>query len=221
MADQKDGCKGKSTSRAFEIPGWGGVVILSGNPSASDNIGLDEMETAMGYFISHLRRLLGISDVQNSSIVFLPSRVHGITDWEMDVSCRSWTYRHLTSTTQTLKSIAKLVRDMPHMSVRERIETNVDQSLLALEEAYAKITPSDGQSYNPDYVESLRLARRAAAFADAAYYDSTMVPQLYFPDEHIYAVYLPLLLPVILPLLSGLKREYLRVKAKKQGIKQD
>jgi len=38
--------------------------------------------------------------------------------------------------------------------------------------------------------------------AHSAFFDETMLPLLYFPDEHVYAVYLPYFAPIFMPVLS-------------------
>lgn len=50
-------------------------------------------------------------------------------------------------------------------------------------------------------------ARIAEEEAERAFFEKGMVAQLYFPDEHKVAVYLPLLGPVGVPLLMGLIKE--------------
>ena len=50
-------------------------------------------------------------------------------------------------------------------------------------------------------------ARIAEAEAERAFFEKSMVGQLYFPDEHKLAVYLPLLGPIAVPLLMGLLNE--------------
>ncbi|KAJ4291448.1 GPI transamidase component [Collariella sp. IMI 366227] len=55
--------------------------------------------------------------------------------------------------------------------------------------------------------EGLEHARIAEAEAERAFFEKSMVGQLYFPDEHKVAVYLPLLGPVAVPLLMGLVKE--------------
>ena len=55
--------------------------------------------------------------------------------------------------------------------------------------------------------ESLGHARIAEAEAERAFFEKSMVGQLYFPDEHKVAVYLPLLGPIGVPLIMGLLNE--------------
>lgn len=55
--------------------------------------------------------------------------------------------------------------------------------------------------------EALYHARVAEQEAERAFFEKSMVGQLYFPDEHKIAVYLPLLGPIGVPLVMGLLNE--------------
>lgn len=96
----------------------------------------------------------------------------------------------------------------------------VDQSVSAAERAisagcYGKPGKHPSASTSPEYcAEALRHARLALAKAESAFFGPSLVPQLYFPDEHIYAVYLPLILPLMLPLLISGVGETRRMCAK-------
>ena len=76
-------------------------------------------------------------------------------------------------------------------------------------------------------VGAMRWAREALRRSEAAYFDPSMVPQLYFPEDHLLAVYLPFLGPLAFPLLGGFVQEIVRYyrkkrrKAKSQGIKEE
>lgn len=48
-----------------------------------------------------------------------------------------------------------------------------------------------------------------------AFFAPNMVAMLYFPDEHKYAIYLPLFLPVLLPVFTGLRAELRHLRAKR------
>jgi phosphatidylinositol glycan class S len=65
--------------------------------------------------------------------------------------------------------------------------------------------------------EGLLHARIAEEEAERAFFEKSMVGQLYFPDEHKIAVYLPLLGPVGVPLVLGLVNEIKNwIKRRKQ-----
>ncbi|CAG8555680.1 4399_t:CDS:2, partial [Acaulospora colombiana] len=62
------------------------------------------------------------------------------------------------------------------------------------------------------YEVALHHAKKAIERAESAFFDPTMVSMLYFPDEHKYAIYMPLFVPISVPLLVAIFRE---------GIKSD
>jgi phosphatidylinositol glycan class S len=59
-------------------------------------------------------------------------------------------------------------------------------------------------------VEALASARVAENEAERSFFEKSMVGQVYFPDEHKVAVYLPLLGPIGVPLVVGLVKEVRR-----------
>ncbi|GAA5820438.1 hypothetical protein JCM10212_006118, partial [Sporobolomyces blumeae] len=56
--------------------------------------------------------------------------------------------------------------------------------------------------------QALACVSRAHSLASLAFFDPSMLPLLYFPDEHKYAVYTPLFGPVSVPLVVGLLKEF-------------
>lgn len=67
---------------------------------------------------------------------------------------------------------------------------------------------------------ALRWAREALRRAEAAYFDPTMVPQLYFPQDHLMAVYMPFLGPLVFPLVWGFAQEVVRYRRKRRAKKE-
>jgi phosphatidylinositol glycan class S len=49
-------------------------------------------------------------------------------------------------------------------------------------------------------------AQAAAIDSESAFFDPSMLALLYFPDEHKYAIYMPLFLPVYVTVLAALFR---------------
>jgi phosphatidylinositol glycan class S len=64
-------------------------------------------------------------------------------------------------------------------------------------------------------VNGFQAATRAAELAEAAFFDHTMVAQLYFPNEHKFAVYMPLFVPIAVPIILALLRELRGIKKKR------
>ena len=72
-------------------------------------------------------------------------------------------------------------------------------TLAALEKGCAELR-------NGRFNSALKEGREAAVEAEKAFFERTMVAQVYFPEEHKVAVYLPLMGPVGVPLIMvGIK----------------
>lgn len=67
--------------------------------------------------------------------------------------------------------------------------------------------------------EAMRWAREALRRSEEAYLDPTMVPQLYFPQDHLMAVYFPFLAPLAFPLIFGFAQELVRYYRKTKKTK--
>lgn len=116
----------------------------------------------------------------------------------------------------------QLVDEMTQMSVLERVQQRIVAALTLIEDI---LCAGEGDEQDQqqqctaaatttDLSELLTKVREAADHTDAAYYDHTMIRQLYFPQEQMFGVYAPLLAPLILPFFVGLIREYKRWKTK-------
>jgi phosphatidylinositol glycan class S len=51
---------------------------------------------------------------------------------------------------------------------------------------------------------AVKLSAKTARLAEDAFYHPSLMGKMYFPEEHKYAVYMPLLLPTLLPILIGI-----------------
>lgn len=60
------------------------------------------------------------------------------------------------------------------------------------------------------------LSKEAYELSDSAFFDPTMLALLYFPDEHKYAVYMPLFVPILLPILSAIFKEFQLFRGRKK-----
>ncbi|KDO28859.1 hypothetical protein SPRG_05730 [Saprolegnia parasitica CBS 223.65] len=191
-----------TAKRSFTIPGYGGVTIL--NPVAAP---VDEVHRMMQVAVAQLRAALGLRSVGDGGM--------GLANWELDILVRVWLAKHWHTSLSAITSTAKLVDAMPQMTVLPRIQTQVDTTLRAIHATAAALHNQDGVWSAADCAAQLLALRAAVEAIEGTYYDSTMVAQLYFPEEHLYAVYLPLLLPLVLPFGFGLVREIKRVRVKR------
>jgi phosphatidylinositol glycan class S len=97
----------------------------------------------------------------------------------------------------TLGSLARLSQALPSISIPETVADGVYTAIEHLKKACDGLGGKEG-------LENARIAEEAA---EKAFFEKSMVGQVYFPDEHKVAVYMPLLGPVAVPLVMGVLKE--------------
>jgi phosphatidylinositol glycan class S len=180
-------------SQSWMIPQWGSVYLLH-LPPTEQHASTKALKQPMLMFGGHLLTLLGTP--QSGS---LPLRLSTLA--------RIRTTDLLLRAASSLGSLARLSPSLPSISIPRSVADGVSSSLHHLDLACANLGGPEG----------LLHARIAEEEAERAFFEKSMVGQLYFPDEHKIAVYLPLLGPVGVPLVLGLINELKNwIKRRKQ-----
>lgn len=186
------------SSQSWMIPQWGSVYLLH-MPSDQQHVSTAALKPPMLMFGGHLLTLLGTPKSGS-----LPLRLSALS--------RIRTTDLLLRASSSLGSLARLSPSLPSISIPRSVADGVASSLHHLEQACAKLGGQEG----------LMHARIAEEDAEKAFFEKSMVGQLYFLDEHKIAVYLPLLGPVGVPLVLGLINELKNwVKRRKQKAQED
>jgi phosphatidylinositol glycan class S len=190
-----------SLATSWLIPQWGGVTILNppiGKPSfaASPSLTKEAIKPALMIFSSQLLQLLGAPDTPTS----FPLQLQALT--------RIRAASLLLSASSTMGSLAQLTKSLPTIAIPETVAQAVQKTLVHLRETCNCLR--DGH-----FNAALEHARIAEAQAEKGFFEKSMVGQVYFPDEHKVAVYLPLLGPVGVPLLMSLIKEIKRIQRKR------
>lgn len=141
-------------------------------------------------------------------VTFEPATKTGITVLEKDNLIRMRTLENVVNTISTLKSLAQLVDEIPNMVVQDHINSKVRQSLDTLTLASQALAKEN-------YVEALQRSVQGIELAEKAFFDPTMVSMLYFPDEHKYAIYMPLFVPISVPLVMAFLKLVKQLKQQK------
>ncbi|KAF3938790.1 hypothetical protein ABW19_dt0202865 [Dactylella cylindrospora] len=192
-----------SHSNAFLLPQWGGVTILNFNDPAtqpSPHLSHETLKPALETFATHLLALLGAPPHPAS----LPIRLDSLT--------RQRSAEVLVSASSTLGSLQRLVNALPSISIPSTVSDSVKDSIRHLSLACEELRAGR-------FVKALEMGRVAQEEAEKAFFERTMVAQVYFPDEHKLAVYLPLLGPVSVPLVLGVVREITRWNRERKKAK--
>ncbi|PHH85874.1 hypothetical protein CDD83_11047 [Cordyceps sp. RAO-2017] len=185
-ADAGADAAGVETSQSWTIPQWGSVYLLPLTATAT-HVSRETLKQPMLTFGGQLLSLLGTP--QAGSLPLRLSALGRIRSTDLVLRASS-----------TLGSLARLSRALPSISIPRSVAEGVSSTLHHLDRACASLGQPDG----------LRHARIAEQEAERAFFEKSMVGQLYFPDEHKIAVYLPLLGPVGVPLVLGLVNELKR-----------
>lgn len=171
------------TSHSWLIPQWGTVYLLHVNRDRA-HIAVEDLKQPLLTFTTHLLSLLGTP--ASGSMPLRLSTLSRIRSADL-----------LLRASSTLGSLARLSLALPSMSIPQSVADGVSTTILHLRLACESLGTPEG----------LLHAQVAEAAAEKAFFEKSMVGQLYFPDEHKIAVYLPLLGPVGVPLVMGLLNE--------------
>ena len=171
------------TSQSWLIPQWGTVYLLPMDYDKT-HVPVSDLKQPLLTFTNHLLSLLG-----TPSSGSLPLRLGTLS--------RVRSADLLLRASSTLGSLARLSLALPSISIPSSVADGVSTTMQHLRMACDSLGGSDGLAH----------ALIAEAEAERAFFEKSMVGQLYFPDEHKIAVYLPLLGPVGVPLVMGLLNE--------------
>ena len=181
------------------VPQWGGVQILnlSEGPqnSVPSSLTKEHLQPAMQTFSNQLLALLGLPDFPPS----LPLRISTLT--------RIHVASLIFSASSTLGALARLTQTLPSIAIPDSVAHSVQSTISHLHQACNDLR--EGRFH-----AALEAARVAEREAEKAFFERSMVGQVYFPDEHKVAVYLPLLGPVTVPLVMAVVKELKALRKK-------
>ncbi|KAL8973079.1 MAG: hypothetical protein Q9197_002503 [Variospora fuerteventurae] len=188
----------ESHASSWLIPQWGGIMIL--NPAASaprserpvQSLSKEDIQPALLVFSHQIMSFLGAPDSPPS----IPLKLQTLT--------RVRALSLLLSASSTMGSLARLTVALPSIAIPETVSTAVEVTMEHLRDSCEAL--KEGK-----FTIALNHARIAEMAAERGFFEKSMVGQLYFPDEHKVAVYLPLLGPVGVPLIMSALKELKRM----------
>ncbi|GAA5910726.1 GPI-anchor transamidase GPI17 [Sporobolomyces salmoneus] len=179
-----------TATTSFITPQRGGLVIY--NPSSATSL-----DSSFRTFSRQLRLLLGLP--RTTSNVDQKREIEDLVTNRLGEA--------LKDTTSTLVNLVKTISEedgtqAANVSVGLTVQSRVERALDLLDSAH-----DCSQSASCTLSDQLARVSLAQELANKAYFDPSLLPMLYFPQEHKYAVYTPLFGPVSVPLVVGLIRE--------------
>jgi len=191
-------------SNAFLVPQWGGIFIY--NPpcpaatnatatTATHNVSMDKVMSVM---ISQFRTLIGLPEEESESKDFLSFRGSALRDWEVDMLVRKRLRNLIFTAANTLHSLGQLLDEITNIVVTEEVGDHVENSVNSIKSAIKDATEGHLQTAQKHAIDAFKSS-------EIAFHHPKNLKQLYFPDDQKYAIYIPLFLPVGIPVLLSLK----------------
>ncbi|KAK2585416.1 hypothetical protein KPH14_010084 [Odynerus spinipes] len=216
------GLKTESNVEAFLSPRWGGVVlnnppseICEAAASGKTTVIIPDEATIIGTFLAQLRLLLGIPELKPiSSVTVVPLVGLKSRDWEVDALLRVRTMEQLTSAKLTLQSLSQLLTEINSIVITDVVGNRIKAALDLVERSAELLRRGD-------LMKGFILSKDAFVTAEAAFSDPTLLTLLYFAEDQKYAVYTPLFLPAMIPVLFSLRTIYQYYRGKKTGAKKE
>ncbi|KAF7403994.1 hypothetical protein HZH68_006788 [Vespula germanica] len=191
---------------AFLSSRWGGVVFTNPSFEACEAAARGKATTIIpdeaiiiGTFLAQLRLLLGIPEMKPiSSVTVVPLVGLKLRDWEVDALLRVRAMEQLTSAKLTLQSLAQLLTEINRIVITDVVGNRIKVALDLVERSAELLK-------HGDLMNGFILSKDAFITAEEAFFDPTLLALLYFPEDQKYAVYTPLFLPAMIPVLLSLR----------------
>ncbi|KAB0798714.1 hypothetical protein PPYR_09707 [Photinus pyralis] len=173
----------KLPTNSFLSPRWGGVTILNPSPEACQSgIFEPQLSWIINIFTKYLQHLLKLDSNSKSDI---------------DKFALAKSMDMLNSTRRTLKSLAQLLSEINSIVISDDVAERISLAVSKANEAEEYL---DGGKLQL----GLDAAKIAFLNSEAAFSDPSLLALLYFPDDQKYAVYIPLFLPIVIPVVWSL-----------------
>ncbi|XP_041657399.1 GPI transamidase component PIG-S [Cheilinus undulatus] len=218
----QDHQKKEVTSNAFHSPRWGGIMVYNVNGVSGPDVELPvdvniNMAKVMGVFLAQLRLLLGVqSSTPPPGFLIAQCGSAGLADWELDRLMWSRTVENVATATTTITSLAQLLDQIGNIVINDNIAEQVSSAVTSLQLAMAEL-----EAGNLGF--ALQYSKEAILASERAFFDPSLLHLLYFPDDQKFAIYIPLFLPMCVPILLSLLKivSEARKKRKEKQAKKD
>ncbi|MED6277266.1 hypothetical protein CHARACLAT_011500 [Characodon lateralis] len=218
----QDHHKQEVPSNAFHSPRWGGIMVYnvdsSYGPEAEFPVDINiNMAKVMGVFLAQLRLLLGVqSSPPPPGFLVAPCGSTGLADWELDRLMWSRSVENIATATTTITSLAQLLDQIGNIVINDNIAEQVSNAVTSLQLAVAELDAG-----NLGF--ALQFSKEAILASEKAFFDPSLLHLLYFPDDQKFAIYIPLFLPMCVPILLSLLKiaSEARQKRREKQAKKD
>eukprot|EP00057_Strongylocentrotus_purpuratus_P030336 XP_781371.3 PREDICTED: GPI transamidase component PIG-S-like isoform X2 [Strongylocentrotus purpuratus] len=207
------------STNAFLSPRWGGVLIHN-TPIPDENatrpVWVEVKNSAvMPVFLAQLRLLLGIPSPDDIESVLLEKpKEHSVLDWEYDSLLRRHCVENLASASASLFSLSQLLEKISNIVINDDIAKQVYTAVESIQSSHRFL--AEGKLH-----PAFHASKRALIASEKAFFDPSLLQLLYFPDDQKFAIYIPLFLPVSIPVVLSLIKAFKWIKQQRRKSKVD
>jgi phosphatidylinositol glycan class S len=126
---------GRSTSNAFLLPQWGGIVIHSPPVVESADLSAHDLNLCFSSFSNQLLTMLGVAKLPPGLERSNLDNREVLSEWQLDALLRRRTFENAQGSQDTLSSIVKLIDRIGNMPVGDSVRDDVQNALHALMKA--------------------------------------------------------------------------------------
>lgn len=184
--------RASKASHGFEVPGRGGVHVLQYNGSAG--LAAINTDSMVRKFVAFLRHHFDVPRISAIHTLSPP----GLDNWEINRLRRRISARSVQSAVEALVGVQLMTARIGTLEISPQVAASVATAVDALE----------GLSAESSAQGMLSMSRRAHTLAQSAFTNPAMLPLLDFPEDQMYAVYVPYVVPVCVALVGGLARAF-------------
>ncbi|XP_063002593.1 GPI transamidase component PIG-S [Elgaria multicarinata webbii] len=190
-------------SNAFHSPRWGGIMVYNVGPDGANETSLPrrvDVDTVqvMEVFLAQLRLLFGISPgpLPDGALLGNPGS-EGLADWELDRLLWARTVENVATVSTTLTSLAQLLDKISNIVIKDDVASEVYRAVDSAQKAMLELEQGSLNS-------AFQASKAAVTSSERAFFDPSLLHLLYFPDDQKFAIYIPLFLPMAVPILLSL-----------------
>lgn len=190
-------------TNAFHSPRWGGIMVYNVDPKIYNASELPvrvevDMVRVMEVFLAQLRLLFGIAQPQVPPKCLLSGpKSEGLMTWELDRLLWARSVENLATATTTLTSLAQLLGKISNIVIKDDVASEVYRAVAAVQKAAKALALGHLSS-------AFAASQEAVTSSERAFFDPSLLHLLYFPDDQKFAIYIPLFLPMAVPILLSL-----------------
>ncbi|NXB36209.1 PIGS transamidase, partial [Eulacestoma nigropectus] len=193
------------STNAFHSPRWGGIMVYNveapASPQASLPLHVDvDMARVMEVFLAQLRLLFGLSREEVPAEFLLESPGNeGLADWELDHLLWAHTVENIATVSTTLTSLAQLLDKIGNIVIKDDVASEVYRAVASVQSAVTELSLGHLHA-------AFQASKEAVTSSERAFFDPSLLHLLYFPDDQKFAIYIPLFLPMAVPILLSLAK---------------